>query len=64
MSVLMAERIRMIIDTEEHIRLAVKLAATKAGKSASDLVNEILAKALKDEIRDAQKYIPAKKDEK
>jgi len=59
----MADRIRMIIDTEEEIRLAVKLAANAAGVSSSELVNSILRKALPSEIRDAKKYLPRRKQE-
>lgn len=51
-------RIRLIIDTEEDVRVAVKLAALKANKSPSELVNDILRKALPQEIRDAKKYMP------
>lgn len=51
-------RVRMIIDTDEEIRLAVRLAATKTDRSISELVNSILRKALADEIRDARKYLP------
>lgn len=57
----MAQRIRMIVDTEEEIRLAVHLAATRAGKSNSELVNDILRKALAAEIVDSRKYTPRKK---
>lgn len=59
----MAERIRMIIDTEEDIRLAVRLAATKLDISVSELVNKILRKALGGEIEDARKYLPKKKSD-
>ena len=61
MNAVMAERIRMIVDTEEEIRLAVKLAASAAGVSSSELVNNILRKALTNEIRDAKKYLPKRK---
>lgn len=63
MSVLMAERIeriRLIIDTDEDVRLAVRLAATKADVSPSEFVNGILRKALAAELRDARKYLPSK----
>jgi hypothetical protein len=61
MNVLMApSRIRMIIDTDEEIRIAVKLAATKSGQSVSELVTSILRKALPDEVKDAKKYVPKK----
>lgn len=56
MTGLMAERIRLIIDTDEDLRLAVKLAAMKSRKSASELINDILRKALASELRDARKY--------
>jgi hypothetical protein len=61
MNAVMAERIRLIIDTEEEVRLAVRLAATKADVSPSQLVNDILRKALAAEIQDARKYLPRKK---
>jgi hypothetical protein len=58
MSVGMTERIRVIIDTEEEVRLALRLAATKAGMGVSDFVNMILRRELAAEIKDARKYIP------
>jgi hypothetical protein len=58
---LMAKRIRMIIDTDEEVRLAVRLAATKADIGISELVTEILRKALPLEISDAKRYLPKKK---
>lgn len=61
MNVRMAERTRLIIDTDEEIRLAVKLAANRAGVGLSELVNSILRKTLAAEIEDAKKYIPKKK---
>ncbi len=61
MSIDMAERIRIIIDTEEEVRLAVRLAATKADLTTSQLINGILRKALGAEIEDAKKYLPKKK---
>ncbi len=63
MSVLMAERIRMIIDTDEEIRLAVKLAATKEGMGVSEFVNKLFRERLVNEIRDAKKYTPGKSKE-
>jgi hypothetical protein len=60
-SSVMADRIRLIIDTEEEIRLAVRLAAVKADTSPSELVNSILRKALASEIEDAKRYMPKKK---
>lgn len=64
MNAVMAERIRLIIDTDEEIRLAVKLAATKADLTTSELVNQILRARLAEEIRDAKKYLPKKKSAK
>lgn len=61
MSVCMAERIRLIIDTDEEVRLAVRLAATKAALSPSQVVNRILRQALAQEIRDAKKYTPERR---
>lgn len=52
----MVERIRLVTDTDEEIRLAVKLAAAREGVSASELVNRILRRYLSAEIRDAKKY--------
>lgn len=63
MNVVMAERIRLIIDTDEDVRLAVKLAATKAGLTTSELVTKLLREKLAEEIRDAKKYLPKKKPE-
>ena len=60
MNAAMTERIRLIIDTEEEIRLAVRLAATKADISPSQLVNALLRKSLAAEIEDAKKYLPRK----
>lgn len=57
----MAERIRIIIDTDEEVRLAVRLAATKADLTTSQLVNKILRESLAAEIQDAKKYLPKKK---
>jgi hypothetical protein len=54
----MADRIRLIIDTDEEVRLAIRLAATKANMSTSELVNSVLRKALASEIEDAKKYTP------
>jgi plasmid stability protein len=53
-----SDRVRLIIDTDEEVRLAVRLAATRQGVSISDAVNEILRKALGKEIEDAKKYTP------
>ena len=60
MNAVMAERIRLIIDTDEETRLAVRLAATKADVSVSELVTALLRKALPSELEDARKYTPRK----
>lgn len=61
----MADRIRLIIDTDEQTRLAVRLAATAADCSTSELVNRVLREVLKTEMQDARKYLPKnKKDDK
>jgi hypothetical protein len=58
MIAVMADRTRMIIDTTEEIRIAVRFAATKADKTTSAVVNEILRKALAAELKDARRYVP------
>lgn len=63
MSVVMAERIRIIVDTDEELKLAVRLAATAASLSVSELVCSILRRNLPREIADARKYMPKKKKE-
>ncbi len=61
MNTLMAERIRMMIDTEEDIRAAVKLAAMMEDKSPSEVVNDILRKALAEQIKSARQFLPKRK---
>lgn len=56
MNVSMADRIRMIIETDEELRLAVKLRCVREDVSISELVNRILRSALADELQDAKKY--------
>ncbi len=63
MSATMADRIRLIIDTDEAVRMAVRLASMKRSKSPSEVVNEILREALKAELMDAKKYVPKKPKE-
>ncbi len=50
------ERIRLIIDTEEVIRAAVRLRALKTGKDNSEAVNDILREALASEIAEVRRY--------
>jgi hypothetical protein len=57
----MAERIRIIIDADEEVRLAVKLAATKQDVSISELVCNLVRAHLGAEIQDAKKYLPRRK---
>jgi hypothetical protein len=54
----MAERIRLIVDTDEVIRRAVRLRALKLGDdfTISDVVNDILRNALADEIAEVKNY--------
>ena len=54
----MAERIRIIIDADEEIRLAIKLAATRLDKSVSEVVCTLIKKAFPEEMRDAKRYAP------
>jgi hypothetical protein len=58
MSALMAERIRLIIDTEDVVRRAVRLRALKMGGDVtiSDVVNAVLREALAVEIAEVEKY--------
>jgi Arc/MetJ-type ribon-helix-helix transcriptional regulator len=58
MNAVMAERIRLIIDTEDVIRRAVQLRKVKsgAGESVSDIVNAILREALAEEIKELEEH--------
>ncbi len=58
MSVSMTERIRLMVDTEDVIRRAVRLRALKQGDDVtnSDVVNAILREALADEIAEVSSY--------
>lgn len=60
MQSVMADRIRLIIETEEDVRLAVKLRCVRDDVSISELVNRILREALAEEIQDAKKYASKK----
>jgi ribosomal protein S7 len=50
------DRIRLVVDTEEVIRRAVRLRALRTGKDNSDVVNDVLREALADEITEASKF--------
>jgi hypothetical protein len=54
----MAERIRLIIDTEDVLRRAVHLRRLKmpAGTTVSDVVNGILRAALANEVEEIQSF--------
>lgn len=61
MSTFMAERIRLIVDTDEVIRRAVRLRALKMGDDVThaDVVNGILRgdyPSLKEEIAEVEKF--------
>lgn len=51
-------RIRLIIDTEDVIRQAVRLRALKRRCTASDVVNEVLRREFAEEIEDLQPKEP------
>ncbi len=53
----------MIFDTDETMQMAIKLAAAKRRKTMSELVNEVLAEALKAEIAEARRCIRSEKNQ-
>lgn len=53
---------RLALYLETHVVLAVKMTAVKTRKRISELVNQILEKALAEEIKDARKYVPKSKE--
>lgn len=46
----MADRIRLIIDTDERLRRAVHIAAARQGASPSEVVNALIAKFLQTDL--------------
>jgi hypothetical protein len=66
MNAVMAERIRLIIDTEDVIRRAVQLRKVKAGlgESSSDIVNAILREALAEEIAELERHAQGEEGKK
>lgn len=60
----MAERIRIIIDADDEVRLAVRLAATKQDKSVSEVICNLIREHLREEVVDARKYLPKKSGKK
>ena len=57
-------RIRLIIDTEDALRRAVRARAANEGVSPSDIVNELIRKHLGPEIEEARQFINATKRRK
>lgn len=57
-------RTRLIIDTDERLRRAVRIAAARAGKKPSDIVNELIAEHLADELAAADEAISEEEDAK
>lgn len=64
MSALMAERIRLIVDTEERLRRAVRIAAARRGISPSDVLNSLIEDHLPNEVAEAEKAIKEEQDPK
>lgn len=63
MQAVMAERIRLIVDTEEQLRRAVRIAAARRGISPSDIINELVRKHLAADVAEAQKALAAEAGE-
>lgn len=57
MTAVMAERIRLIIDTDERLRRAVRIAAARQGKKPSDVVNDLIRDHLADDLAAADDAI-------
>jgi plasmid stability protein len=53
----MAERTRLIIDTEEPLRRAVRIRAAKKGQSPSDVINDLIREHLPAEVAEAKREI-------
>ena len=63
MQPLMAERIRLIVDTEERLRRAVRIAAARRGVSPSDIMNELIETHLPNDVAEAVKALAAENDD-
>lgn len=50
MSLSMADKIRLVVLTDDDVRAALRLAAAKADKEQSELADEILRAALAEEL--------------
>jgi hypothetical protein len=64
MDTMSAERIRLIIDTNEAVRRAVRRTAAERGLSPSELVNEILERELAPVIEEMDRLIAGEKSPK
>ncbi len=59
LSLMAQDRMRMIFDTQERYRRAVKLYAARHGMSTSDVVNHALDELLDKELSEADEIIAA-----
>ena len=64
MSAAVAERIRLIIDTEERLRRAVRIAAARQGKSPSEVVNDLITEHLSEDVQAADDALADEADDK
>jgi hypothetical protein len=53
----MSERIRLIIDTDDRLRRAVRMAAARLGFTPSQFVNKLLEQHLVEELADVDAAI-------
>lgn len=54
MSVLMADKIRLVVLTDDDVRAALRLAAAKADKEQSEMAHDILSAALVEELAEVR----------
>lgn len=57
MQAIMAERIRLIIDTDEVTRRAVRIRAARKGKTPSELLTELVREHYAREVKEAEQEI-------
>ncbi len=57
------KRNRLIIDVPEEVRLAIRMASTRADKTVSKFLEDHFRKHFATEIQDASKYVPKKRRE-
>lgn len=55
------ERIRLIVDTTELLRRAVKLRAAKEGLTNSEVINRLIREYLAEELEEVEKSLRKKK---